>query len=37
MKYCLRCNSPVIFENVSAGYFCVCPVHDEDLYEFETY
>ena len=33
---CARCGAEVIFENVSAGYFCYCPNHDEDLFEFET-
>ena len=33
---CRRCGEKVIFENVSAGYFCYCPAHDEDLFEFET-
>jgi len=32
---CNRCNTPVIFETVSKGYFAVCPKHDEDLYEIE--
>ena len=33
---CARCGETVIFGNVSAGYFCYCPAHDEDLFEFET-
>ena len=33
---CARCETPVEFGEVSKGYFAVCPVHDEDLYEFET-
>jgi hypothetical protein len=33
---CARCETRVIFENVSKGYFGYCPNHDEDLFEFET-
>jgi len=33
---CSRCQTPVVFDNVSSGYYAVCPNHDEDLYEFET-
>ena len=33
---CARCGIKVSFENVSMGYFCYCPNHDEDLFEFET-
>jgi len=33
---CLRCGTGVSFENVSEGYFAVCPKHDEDLYEIEV-
>jgi len=36
MTACLRCGTKVSFENVSEGYFAVCPQHDEDLYEIET-
>lgn len=36
MIVCIRCNTPVVFEQVSAGYFAVCPQHYEDLYKFET-
>jgi hypothetical protein len=35
--HCNRCNAKVVFENVSPNYYAVCPEHDEDLYEFETY
>lgn len=34
---CSRCETPVTFENVSEGYYAVCPWHEEDLYEFETH
>jgi hypothetical protein len=33
---CARCGTKVSFRNVSMGYFCYCPNHDEDLFEFET-
>jgi hypothetical protein len=33
---CARCGTKVIFTNVSKGYFCYCPNHNEDLFEFET-
>jgi hypothetical protein len=33
---CRRCETPVVFDDVSEGYFAVCPEHDEDLYVFET-
>ena len=34
---CARCGVEVLFgEAVSEGYFAVCPVHDEDLDEWET-
>jgi len=36
MYVCNRCNTPVVFEDVSPGYFAVCPEHYEDLYKFET-
>ena len=36
MKVCSRCDTPVIYEDVSQGYYAVCPTHDEDLYQFET-
>lgn len=36
MKLCKRCGTPVSFDEVSDGYYAVCPQHDEDLYEFET-
>lgn len=37
IRLCNRCDTPVIYETVSMGYYCVCPNHDEDLYLFETY
>jgi hypothetical protein len=33
---CARCGTPVVFDNVTDGYYAVCLHHDEDLYEFET-
>jgi hypothetical protein len=33
---CLRCGTAVSFEDVTEGYFAVCPNHDEDLYEIEV-
>ena len=36
MVVCNRCKTPVVFENVSEGYYAVCLEHDEDLYQFET-
>lgn len=33
---CARCNTPVVFTDVSDGYYAVCPQHDEDLYWYET-
>lgn len=36
MIVCARCRTPVSFEQVSDGYYAVCPYHDEDLYDFET-
>ena len=33
---CKRCETPVVYTNISPGYFAVCPEHDEDLYMFET-
>lgn len=33
---CARCLTPVTLDEVSDGYFAVCPSHDEDLYQFET-
>lgn len=32
---CNRCGSVVSFEDVSPGYYAVCPEHDEDLYKME--
>lgn len=34
---CNRCDTKVSFDEVSDGYYAVCPTHDEDLYQFETY
>jgi hypothetical protein len=34
---CNRCQSVVSFEEVTEGYFAFCLMHDEDLYQFETY
>lgn len=31
-----RCETPVAFENVTDGYYAVCPQHDEDLYHTEV-
>jgi hypothetical protein len=36
MEICSRCETPVSFENVSEGYYAVCPEHYEDLYRFEV-
>ena len=36
MFICRRCETPVIYTDVSEGYFAVCPEHNEDLYKFET-
>jgi hypothetical protein len=33
---CARCKTEVSFNEVSDGYYAVCPNHYEDLYEFET-
>jgi hypothetical protein len=32
---CNRCNTPVSFDEVSSGYWAVCPKHDEDLLMIE--
>ena len=32
---CRRCGSVVSFEEVSEGYYAVCPQHFEDLYKME--
>jgi hypothetical protein len=34
--HCARCLTPVVYTNVSEGYFAVCPEHDEDLYSIEV-
>ncbi len=34
---CNRCHAIVSFEDVTKGYFAFCRMHDEDLYQFETY
>lgn len=36
-RHCNRCDTEVVFVDVSPDYFAVCPEHDEDLYQFETY
>jgi hypothetical protein len=36
-RFCNRCDTQVSYENVSVGYDCVCPYHNEDLYLVETY
>lgn len=36
MVICKRCHTPVVFTNVSEGYYAVCPTHDEDLFMIET-
>lgn len=33
---CARCKTEVSFNEVSGGYFAVCPEHYEDLFQFET-
>lgn len=33
---CRRCKTVVVFEGVTAGYYAICPYHDEDLYQIET-
>jgi hypothetical protein len=33
---CARCKTEVSFNEVSEGYFAVCPEHYEDLLQFET-
>jgi hypothetical protein len=32
---CARCKTEVSFEDVTKGYYAVCPEHDEDLDEWE--
>lgn len=32
---CNRCDTPVSFDDVSPGYWAVCPKHDEDLFMIE--
>lgn len=36
-RFCNRCDTQVVYEEVSKGYYAVCPEHYEDLYQFETY
>lgn len=36
-RCCNRCFTDVVYEDVSDGYYCVCPRCDEDLFLFETY
>jgi len=35
IRVCRRCRKAVI-PTTTPDYFCACPEHDEDLYEFET-
>lgn len=35
IRICRRCRKAVITTR-TPDYFCACPEHDEDLYEFET-
>ena len=35
IRVCRRCRKAVITTR-TPDYFCACPEHDEDLYEFET-
>lgn len=35
IRVCKRCRKAVITTR-TPDYFCACPEHDEDLYEFET-
>lgn len=35
-EVCDRCQTPVTYDNVSDGYYAVCPNHDEDLYKIEV-
>ena len=37
VRACNRCKTPVSLVSVSDGYSSVCPEHDEDLFEIETY
>ena len=32
---CNRCETPVSFDDVTQGYWAVCPQHDEDLFMIE--
>ena len=34
---CNRCDTPVSFDDVSPGYWAVCPQHDEDLDKWEIF
>jgi hypothetical protein len=36
MYTCNRCQTVVVFTDVSKGYFAYCPYHDEDVYSFEV-
>jgi hypothetical protein len=35
-EYCVRCDTPVSYTNVSPGYYAFCPWHNEDLFHFEV-
>lgn len=34
---CNRCKTPVIFDDVTPGYWAACPNHDEDLNQWEIF
>lgn len=36
IEVCARCKTAVTFDDVSDGYYAVCPNHDEDLMKFEV-
>jgi uncharacterized protein YcgL (UPF0745 family) len=35
-EVCRRCNTEVLYTDVSEGYYAQCPEHDEDLFKFEV-
>jgi hypothetical protein len=35
-EVCARCKTPVMYIDISPGYYAVCPEHEEDLYSFEV-
>lgn len=37
VRYYNRCDTAVVYDEVSVGYSCACPKCDEDLFVFETY